>query len=110
MMASSYVNVAKDKPNDLLVALLGCYKDFRAIANTRNMCRNEGFLNIDFKYLGGLWVLFDFKSLDARDKFLNHKVILTRFSTLKPWYDDFVADERLIWLEVEGVPIRAWDN
>ncbi|GJX36639.1 RNA-directed DNA polymerase, eukaryota, reverse transcriptase zinc-binding domain protein [Tanacetum coccineum] len=102
--------LSQAKSNDFPVALLGCYRDFRAIANTRSMCRNEGFLNVDFKYLGGLWVLFDFESSDARDKFLNHKGILTWFSTLKPWYDDFVVDERLIWLEVEGVPIRAWDN
>ncbi|GKF78746.1 reverse transcriptase domain, reverse transcriptase zinc-binding domain protein, partial [Tanacetum coccineum] len=102
--------LSQDKHTDFPLALLGCYKDFQAIANTRSMCRNEGFLNVDFKYLGGLWVLFDFESLDARDKFLNHKGILTWFSTLKPWYDDFVVDECLIWLAVEGVPIRAWDN
>ncbi|GJV98258.1 reverse transcriptase domain, reverse transcriptase zinc-binding domain protein [Tanacetum coccineum] len=132
-MTSSYVNVAKgsskpksthddsemhkptiilsqDKPNDFPLALLGCYKDFRAIANTRRMCHNEGFLDVDFKYLGGLWVLFDFESSDARDKFLKHNGVTTWFSILKPWHDDFVVEERLIWLEVEGVPIRAWDN
>jgi hypothetical protein len=102
--------VSQDKPNEFPLALLGCYKDFRAIANTRSMCRNEGFLDVDFKYLGGLWVLFDFGSSDARDKFLNHKGVSTWFTILKPWHDDFVVEERLIWLEVEGVPIRTWDN
>ncbi|PWA95475.1 hypothetical protein CTI12_AA008630 [Artemisia annua] len=102
--------VSQDKPNEFPFALLGCYKDFRAIANTRSMCRNEGFLDVDFKYLGCLWVLFDFGSSDARDKFLNHKGVSTWFTILKPWHDDFVVEERLIWLEVEGVPIRAWDN
>ncbi|GJS06437.1 putative RNA-directed DNA polymerase, eukaryota, reverse transcriptase zinc-binding domain protein [Tanacetum coccineum] len=102
--------LSQDNSNDFPLALLGCYKDFWAIASTRSMCHNEGFLNVDFKYLGGLWVLFDFESSEARDKFLNHKGILTWFSTLKPWYNDFVVDERLVWLEIEGVPIRAWDN
>ncbi|GJZ49247.1 putative RNA-directed DNA polymerase, eukaryota, reverse transcriptase zinc-binding domain protein [Tanacetum coccineum] len=74
------------------------------------MYHNEGFLDVDFKYLGGLWVLFDFESSDARDKFLKHNGVTTWFSILKPWHDDFVAEERLIWLEVDGVPIRAWDN
>ncbi|GJW69243.1 hypothetical protein Tco_0123667 [Tanacetum coccineum] len=32
------------------------------------------------------------------------------FSSLKPRHDDFVVEERLIWLEIEGVPIRAWNN
>ncbi|GJS98722.1 hypothetical protein Tco_0819892 [Tanacetum coccineum] len=31
-------------------------------------------------------------------------------SSLKPWYDDFVVKERLVWLEIEGVPLRAWNN
>ncbi|PWA72841.1 hypothetical protein CTI12_AA072720 [Artemisia annua] len=137
-LASSYVNVAKgqskgeakafnsahegsgshipsiilsqDTSNEFLLGLLRCFKDFRAIANTKNMCHNEGFLNVDFKYLGGLWVLFDFDSEEARNKFLSHKGILTWFSSLIPWYNEFVVDERLVWLEIEGVPVRAWDN
>ncbi|PWA55680.1 hypothetical protein CTI12_AA423080 [Artemisia annua] len=137
-LASSYVNVAKgqskgeaktfnsaheasgshipsiilsqDTSNEFPLGLFGCFKDFRAIANTKNMCHNEGFLNVDFKYLGGLWVLFDFDSEEARNKFLSHKGILTWFSSLIPWYNEFVVDERLVWLEIEGVPIRAWDN
>ncbi|PWA92161.1 RNA-directed DNA polymerase, eukaryota, Reverse transcriptase zinc-binding domain protein [Artemisia annua] len=102
--------LSQDIPNDFPLALLGCYKDFRSIANTRTMCSTEGFLEVDFKYLGGLWVLFDFTTKDARDKFLNHKGVKSWFSTLKLWHNDFVMEERLIWLEIEGVPIRAWNN
>nr|GEV07239.1 hypothetical protein [Tanacetum cinerariifolium] len=69
-----------------------------------------GFLEVDIKYLGGLWILSDFNSLEARDNFLNHKGILPWFSSLKPWHDDFVVEERLVWLEIEGVPIRAWEH
>ncbi|GKE14207.1 hypothetical protein Tco_1421784 [Tanacetum coccineum] len=36
--------------------------------------------------------------------------ILSRFSFLKPWHDDFVVEERFIWLEIEGVPLRAWNK
>ncbi|GJZ19134.1 RNA-directed DNA polymerase, eukaryota, reverse transcriptase zinc-binding domain protein [Tanacetum coccineum] len=136
-LANSYVNVARNSSNnhgnsssshhdasgikttialsqetshDFPLALLGCYKDFHSIVNTHTMCSAKGFLGIDFKYLGGLWVLFDFNSKDVRDKFLNHNGITSWFSTLKPWHDDFVVEERLIWLEIEGVPIRAWNN
>ncbi|PWA72044.1 hypothetical protein CTI12_AA274020 [Artemisia annua] len=130
--AASYANVAKnspgtgsnlvsesstpsipitlDTPIDFPLALIGCFKDFRSIANTRTICSSEGFLDVDFKYLGGLWVLFDFNSKEARDKFHNHKGVNTWFSILKGWHDDFVVEERLLWLEIEGVPIRAWHN
>ncbi|GKB06580.1 RNA-directed DNA polymerase, eukaryota, reverse transcriptase zinc-binding domain protein [Tanacetum coccineum] len=50
------------------------------------------------------------RSRGARDKFLNHSGIQTWFSSLKLWHDDFLVEERLVWLEVEGVPILAWDN
>ncbi|GJW09151.1 reverse transcriptase domain, reverse transcriptase zinc-binding domain protein [Tanacetum coccineum] len=59
--------LSQDNSNDFPLALLRCYKDFRAIDSTRSMCHNEGFSNVDFKYLGGLWVLFDFESSEARE-------------------------------------------
>ncbi|GKE27777.1 hypothetical protein Tco_1443161 [Tanacetum coccineum] len=96
--------------NDFPLAILGCYKDFHAISHTRSLCLSEGFLDVQFKYLGGLWVLFEFNSQDAKDKFITHEGIMPRFSSLKPWHDDFVVEERLIWLEIERVPLRAWNN
>ncbi|GJR74302.1 RNA-directed DNA polymerase, eukaryota, reverse transcriptase zinc-binding domain protein [Tanacetum coccineum] len=76
------ISLTHDTPTDFLMELFGCFKDFRSIANTRTMCSNEGFLDVDIKYLGGLWL----------------------------WHDDFVVEERLFWLEIEGIPIRAWNN
>nr|GEZ36918.1 reverse transcriptase domain, reverse transcriptase zinc-binding domain protein [Tanacetum cinerariifolium] len=75
------------------MAILGCYKDFCAIAHMRSLCRSEGFLDVEFNYLGGLWVLFEFLSQDAMDKFIKHEGILSKFSSLKPWHDDIVVDE-----------------
>ncbi|GJU47741.1 RNA-directed DNA polymerase, eukaryota, reverse transcriptase zinc-binding domain protein [Tanacetum coccineum] len=123
--SASYVNVAKANDdcgdhipvvelkqhtlNDFPLAILGCYMDFRSIANACSLCLSEGFLNVSFNYLGGLWLLFEFKSLKARNEFLKHDGILSWFSSLKPWHDDFIVEERLIWLEIEGIPIRAWE-
>nr|GEV53902.1 RNA-directed DNA polymerase, eukaryota [Tanacetum cinerariifolium] len=91
-------------------ALIGCYKEFRAISNTRSMCQGEGFFDVKPYYLGGLWVLLDFSSIETRDLFLQHSGIKTWFSMLKVWHDDFVVKERLLWIEVEGVPLRAWNQ
>nr|GEX17115.1 reverse transcriptase domain, reverse transcriptase zinc-binding domain protein [Tanacetum cinerariifolium] len=90
------ITLFQEKSNDFPLAILGCFKDFCSIANTRNLCRSEGFLDVDFKYLGGLWVLFEFTSREANKKFINHKVVSTWFSSMKPWHDNFVVEERLI--------------
>ncbi|GJW41145.1 putative RNA-directed DNA polymerase, eukaryota, reverse transcriptase zinc-binding domain protein [Tanacetum coccineum] len=39
------ITLKQDKPCDFPVAILGCYKDFCSIANTRNMCRSEVSVN-----------------------------------------------------------------
>ncbi|GJX76936.1 hypothetical protein Tco_0323747 [Tanacetum coccineum] len=48
------ITLTYDISNDFPLALLGCYKDFRSIANNHFICRSEGFLEVEFKYLGGL--------------------------------------------------------
>ncbi|GKE54235.1 hypothetical protein Tco_1489391 [Tanacetum coccineum] len=87
------MNITQEITNDFPLAILGCYKDFRAIAHTRSLCLSEGFLDVQFKYLGGLWVLFQFASQDAKDKFIKHKGILSKFSSLKPCWTPSFAEE-----------------
>ncbi|GJU34576.1 hypothetical protein Tco_1182930 [Tanacetum coccineum] len=76
----SLITLKLDYSNYFPLAILGGYKDFHAIANTRS------------------------------NKFLKYGGVLSRFSTLKPWHDNFVLEERVIWREIEGVPLRAWNN
>nr|GEZ76253.1 RNA-directed DNA polymerase, eukaryota [Tanacetum cinerariifolium] len=80
------ISLDQESSNEFSLAVLGCYKDFRAISNAQKMCCNE-----------------------ARDNFLKHAGVKAWFSTLKLWHNDFVVDERLIWIEIEGVSIRAWE-
>ncbi|GJX08097.1 reverse transcriptase domain, reverse transcriptase zinc-binding domain protein [Tanacetum coccineum] len=70
---NSSFEIQHDGSIDYSMALLGCYKDFQSIKNARILRHNEGFMEVDIKYLGGLWILLDFILLEARDKFLNHK-------------------------------------
>ncbi|GJZ63387.1 reverse transcriptase domain, reverse transcriptase zinc-binding domain protein, partial [Tanacetum coccineum] len=107
---SPTVIVSQDDDNELELALIGCHKDFRSIANSKTICRNEGFTGVEVKYLGGLWVMFVFNDKQVKDSFLKHEGIVSWFSSLEPWHDDFVLKERLVWLEIEGVPIRSWNN
>ncbi|KAL4560965.1 hypothetical protein LXL04_033123 [Taraxacum kok-saghyz] len=105
--------------NQFPYAVIGCYKDFRAIENARCLCQGEGFLDVEPMYLGGLWVLFNFSNTVTRDNFLAHEAFYAWFSVLKPWHNDFVlkpwhndfvVEDRIVWLEVEGIPLLAWGN
>ncbi|GJU27390.1 putative RNA-directed DNA polymerase, eukaryota, reverse transcriptase zinc-binding domain protein [Tanacetum coccineum] len=116
---SNVIEIKQNVSNDFPLAILGCYKDFCSIANTRSLCQSEGFLEVDFKYLGGLWILLEFKGVFVSLRYFgsesDYRILLVRgisswFSSMKPWHDDFVVDERLVWLEIEGVPLRAWEN
>ncbi|GJY46340.1 putative RNA-directed DNA polymerase, eukaryota, reverse transcriptase zinc-binding domain protein [Tanacetum coccineum] len=69
----SNVIVSQEDNNELKLAVLGCHKDFRVIANSNIICRNEGFVGVDVKYLGGLWVMFIFNDMKAKDSFLHHE-------------------------------------
>nr|GEW99762.1 RNA-directed DNA polymerase, eukaryota, reverse transcriptase zinc-binding domain protein [Tanacetum cinerariifolium] len=69
------INIPMSSSQDLPLAVLGCYKDFRSIANARSLCHSE-----------------------ARNSYLKHDGIRSWFSSSKPWHDDFTVDERLIWL------------
>nr|GEU75523.1 reverse transcriptase domain, reverse transcriptase zinc-binding domain protein [Tanacetum cinerariifolium] len=96
------ISITQEASNEFLMAFLGCYKDFCSITCTHSLCHSKGFLDVSFKYLGGLWVLIKFTSKEAKDNFIKHESILSKFSSLKHWHDDFVVEERLIWLEIEG--------
>lgn len=92
------------------MALLGCYNNLTSIENTRSLIQGEGFMEIDFFYLGGLWVLLDFNSIETRHIFFDHVCINTWFSVFKPWKDDLFVKERIVRLEIEGVSMLAWCN
>ncbi|GKD84524.1 hypothetical protein Tco_1355678, partial [Tanacetum coccineum] len=72
--------------------------------------KEQGFQSTKLTYLGGLWVLIGFDSLDILEKFRNHVGIRSWFSSIKPACNSFVSDERIVWVSVEGLPIHAWTS
>ncbi|GKA96564.1 RNA-directed DNA polymerase, eukaryota, reverse transcriptase zinc-binding domain protein [Tanacetum coccineum] len=68
----------------------------------------EGFQNVKLSYLGGMWVLFEFDSLTAKEKFLNHSSIGSWFTEFIQVTSSFENDERIVWISIEGLPIKAW--
>ncbi|GJY86913.1 RNA-directed DNA polymerase, eukaryota [Tanacetum coccineum] len=93
---------------DFSNSLMGQVKDASSIPNLYIILSKEGFHDTKFFYLGGLWVLVSFDSRITLEKFRNHVGIGSWLSSIKPACNLFVADERIIWVSIEGLPLNAW--
>ncbi|GKB85618.1 hypothetical protein Tco_0957890 [Tanacetum coccineum] len=62
---------------DFSCSLMGKMKDINALSNLFIILANKGFENVKFFYLGGQWVLLELDS------------------------------ERLVWVSIEGLPVKA---
>nr|GEV29353.1 RNA-directed DNA polymerase, eukaryota, nucleotide-binding alpha-beta plait domain protein [Tanacetum cinerariifolium] len=96
------------KEFDFGMSLMGRAKDVSAIPNPPCIISKEGFQNVKLSYLGGMWVLFEFDSLASKEKFLNHSGIGSWFTELIQATSSFENHERIVWISIEGLPIKAW--
>ncbi|GJU67046.1 hypothetical protein Tco_1253305 [Tanacetum coccineum] len=96
------------KEFDFGMSLMGKAKDVSAIPNLPCIISKEGFQNVKLSYLGGMCVLFEFDSLTTKEKFLNHSGIGSWFTELIQATSSFENDERIVWIFIEGLPIKAW--
>nr|GEV95207.1 RNA-directed DNA polymerase, eukaryota, reverse transcriptase zinc-binding domain protein [Tanacetum cinerariifolium] len=92
---------------DFSLSLLGKMKEFSSLSNLKMVLDTEGFTDITIKYMGGVWVLISFQSIMAKENFLSHVGAGSWFSTIQQASDSFHADERVAWIDIEGVPIMA---
>ncbi|GJX55522.1 RNA-directed DNA polymerase, eukaryota [Tanacetum coccineum] len=95
---------------DFSCSLMGKMKDISAIPNLYVILANEGFEKVKISYLGGLWVLLDLDSTTSKDKISNHVGVGSWFDELKPASDSFVCEERIVWISIEGLPIKAFNQ
>nr|GEY64113.1 RNA-directed DNA polymerase, eukaryota [Tanacetum cinerariifolium] len=52
---------------DLLKYAMGKVKDVNSIPNLRTLLMDEGFSDVKLKYLGGMWVMFEFDKVDTKE-------------------------------------------
>ncbi|GJW18812.1 RNA-directed DNA polymerase, eukaryota, reverse transcriptase zinc-binding domain protein [Tanacetum coccineum] len=90
--------------------LVGCVKDFKTLPNIHIVCSSEGFTRLKINYLGGFWVLLEFDSFQSCEKFYTHEGIKSWFSTLSQWTPNFEIQDRVVWIDIEGTPLRAWSQ
>ncbi|GJX03210.1 nucleotide-binding alpha-beta plait domain-containing protein [Tanacetum coccineum] len=91
-------------------ALLGRVKEFASLANLKVAIGNEGFAEIIIKYMGELWVMLEFQSMETLNKFRENVSIASWFSQIINATSDFETEGRIAWVEVEGVPLKLWSG
>ncbi|GJU88902.1 RNA-directed DNA polymerase, eukaryota, reverse transcriptase zinc-binding domain protein [Tanacetum coccineum] len=91
--------------------LMGKVKNFESLSNLKVVLVNEGFDNIDLKYMGGYWVMIKFQSEEAKKTFQSNVGIGTWFAKIQQASTDFFVEGRVAWVYIEGVPLKMWyDN
>nr|GEX87758.1 RNA-directed DNA polymerase, eukaryota [Tanacetum cinerariifolium] len=95
---------------DLDNFVMGEVRLFSSINNRRVLLHNEGFTDIEIVYLGGLWVLIKLGSAKAKLNFMKHTRVDSWFVRICNAQNDFVANDRIVWVDIEGVPLHAWSN
>nr|GFC06138.1 DIE2/ALG10 family [Tanacetum cinerariifolium] len=85
---------------DYSCCLNGEVKEFGSLSNLKVVLGNEGFNEIGVRYLGGLWVMLVFRSVDGKEKFMVNVGTNSWFSQLIETSSDFVVDGRVAWVKV----------
>ncbi|GJT46364.1 RNA-directed DNA polymerase, eukaryota [Tanacetum coccineum] len=55
-------------------------------------------------------VLIEFRTKEALENFKFHVGVGSWFSSLEYASNSFVIDERVVWVDIEGVPMKVWTN
>nr|GEY87833.1 hypothetical protein [Tanacetum cinerariifolium] len=91
---------------DVSGQVMGRTKDVNSISNLRTILTNEGFMDVKLSYLGGLWVMIELNSKETIMKLLQHTGVNSWFEELKPTSQEFVCNERIVWVDIEGIPLH----
>ncbi|GKA39337.1 RNA-directed DNA polymerase, eukaryota [Tanacetum coccineum] len=90
--------------------VMGEVKQFSSINTLHVILSNEGFPNAKVVYLGGLWVMIELTSSKSKAKFLKHVGVASWFNCLSNAQSDFVSRDRIVWVDIEGVPMHVWSS
>ncbi|GJW83390.1 RNA-directed DNA polymerase, eukaryota, partial [Tanacetum coccineum] len=95
---------------DLSRFAMGKVKELNSIPNLQITHAKEGFAEIKLSYLGGLWVMLELINVDSKLKLLQHTGVNSWFDVLQDANRDFICDERVVWVDIEGIPLNVWSH
>ncbi|PWA85977.1 nucleotide-binding alpha-beta plait domain-containing protein [Artemisia annua] len=91
---------------DLSKSLLGRVKEFTSLTNLKTVLYNEGFVDMNVRYMGELWVMLEFSSSESKDLFRDNVGVGSWFSEVRQASIEFNPYGRIVWVEVERVPLK----
>ncbi|GKD93112.1 nucleotide-binding alpha-beta plait domain-containing protein [Tanacetum coccineum] len=109
----SVLNVPIEEDSYLRRRLEKCWvgkaKNIQVLQNAWDIMKNNGLVDFQVKYIGGLSLLFELDFKDAACESLkSNKIWLMQwFDDLNLWEENSDPSGRLIWLNIEGLPILA---
>nr|GFB66315.1 RNA-directed DNA polymerase, eukaryota [Tanacetum cinerariifolium] len=89
---------------------MGRVKDLNSIPNLRTLLTKERFSDVILTYLGGMWVMIEMDNEATKLKLLQHIGVNSWFHVLQAVIHDFVSDERVVWVDIEGFPLNVWSR
>lgn len=92
------------------MAYLGKARDFLTLLNLTSPCIDEGFEEVEIRYVGGLWVVFEFTSSVVCENIMQNESMDHWLSSKRKWDKHFVREDRLVWLDIEGLPLLGWSK
>nr|GEW70366.1 RNA-directed DNA polymerase, eukaryota [Tanacetum cinerariifolium] len=95
---------------DASTVILLKMKDVESIGNMYAICKNAGFLDLSIHHVGGLWIWIQFSSSKSCLKFQERTSLKSFYSIATSPYPSFKVDERMIWVEISGMPLCAWGS
>ncbi|XP_071734239.1 uncharacterized protein [Rutidosis leptorrhynchoides] len=83
-------------------------KNFDSLFSIYRLIIAEGFVDVKVQYLGGYWIWIQFDSDVSFNAFRGNSNLLQLFSCVKEATDTFIVDDRIVWIEISGIPSCAW--
>ncbi|GJV59694.1 RNA-directed DNA polymerase, eukaryota, reverse transcriptase zinc-binding domain protein [Tanacetum coccineum] len=98
------------KVDNTSIVVLVKVKEVDMISNMYCIYRNEGFIDVKIHYVGGLWVWIEFKNEKICETFKSNVSLNSLWSSIMSVSHSFIVDQRLIWIEISGLPLCAWGS
>lgn len=101
------IHSCPDLVKTLSHSIIGELHSIDTFTNLHTIFCENGFPNIRIKYLGGLHVLIELETDITLEPIFTSTTIMACFNTFKPWDKNFLINNRLTWISIEGLPPQA---